>query len=168
MTKNKLKTRMSNHLSNIKNNIKTNVSSHFTDPNHNVKQHFKIAIIDFASNLEVLKIREGLWINQRESVYHGLNGREESHYQMDFQVITYSRHFTHSLTCLPYTISTLKDMTIHSLKKYKRDPLKPHRTRSALSISRNVKQPHLKTGSRNGKQSTLDMYGYVKRTSQNK
>ena len=102
-----------------------------------------------------------------ETVSKGINKREESN-SIDFQALTYSKHFQHSKSCLPYMTSKIMSTTTLHLKAYKRNLLKPrnrqivgnrnsnqHGMDGTPQITLNRSRPH-----------TLDAYGFVKRAAQ--
>jgi peptide-methionine (R)-S-oxide reductase len=135
MTTQMVKQRISNHVSNIKNHKETSIAEHFNDSSHIMKEHFKIGILDCNINdINSLRVREGFWIYELQTVSRGINRREEANLKMDYQVITHAKHFQHSMTCVPYTTSFLKEVRTNSLDYCKRHLLNPKRSRSASAL----------------------------------
>ena len=122
MTNTTLKQRMANHLSCIKNWRDTSVSKHFTTSPHDVKIHFKVAILDInMGNADNTSIREGFWINELRTVSNGLNEREEMNLNMDYQLVTLARHFYHSRTCAPCLSFYLQEVRTRHLNSFRRN-----------------------------------------------
>jgi predicted RNA-binding protein YlqC (UPF0109 family) len=135
MTSNTLKTRMNNHLSNIRNWKNTSVARHFVEADHQISTDFKIGIIDRSNNdIESLKIREGYWISALRTVMDGINEREESNLSMDYQVVMHAKHFNHSKSCLPYTTNYLQQVRTLNLNNYRRIILNPSRNSTASAL----------------------------------
>jgi hypothetical protein len=123
----------------------------------------KFAIVDESRSNSNLHIREGFWISLLETVSRGINEREESN-NIDFQVLTYSKHFQHSKTCLPYMTSKVISTATLQLKNYKQNVLKPRRptqyaTRGTPNCTTAKRIPQ---GTLN--RNTLAAYGFVRRT----
>ena len=134
MTTNALKTRINNHLSNIRLWKNTSVAQHFLIEGHEISKHFRVAILDNCKGGEATRIREGYWISALNTVNNGINLREESNLTMDYQTIMHARHFQHSTTCLPYFLTNLMEVRTLSLQHYKRNLLNPKRSRSASAL----------------------------------
>jgi plasmid rolling circle replication initiator protein Rep len=95
----------------------------------------------------------------------GINEREEAS-KLDYQVISYSKHFNHSISCLPYMTSRITENRMLPLNAFKRDPLRPHK--SWKKSTRNTVQhsTHADVMIRTGHTLTLPEMGFVRRTLQ--
>jgi hypothetical protein len=132
---------MSNHISTIKTWKNTSIARHFITHGHDIDIHFKIGIIDqISGDVSQLRIREGFWIYQLQTVTKGINEKEEANDIMDYQIINYTKHFRHSKSCTPYMIHTLKSMFTDQLKPYRRCILKPRKRVSASAFSNDADQ----------------------------
>jgi hypothetical protein len=114
LTRNKLKSRISNHMHNIKSGKSTSVAQHFRDH----PDSFQVGIIDKVQHEEDLIIRESIWISVLQTVSRGINRREEADTKIDYQCLAYGKHFLHSKTCIPHFISTCVNTSNLDLKKY--------------------------------------------------
>ena len=156
LTKNMLKSRIHNHLYNIRSEKNTSVAEHFTGHNLN---DLKIGILDTSQNNEDLKIREGIWINILNTVANGINRREELYSKMDYQTLAYGKHFLHSRTCIPYFTTTLLSTLNLDLRAYRKEKY-GHRF---LKQSRTAAKPTDSRKACNGNR-TLTQYGFTRRT----
>jgi hypothetical protein len=99
MTSNTLKQRFSNHLSNNINNWgNTSMARHFMN-DHNIFSDLKLALLDQTHDTLSLRIREGFWIRQLQTVSTGMNEKEEANLMIDYQVLNFVKHFRHCNTC---------------------------------------------------------------------
>ena len=134
LTSNKLKCRISNHLSNIKNRKNTSIAKHFNSPSHSLN-HLKIAIIDCSQNYQDLQIQEALWIYTLRTATAGINEKEEFHHQIDYESQLISQHFQHSIDCLPYFKEKITEVRTAHLSHYKRIMLPPKKRRRRTEIA---------------------------------
>jgi hypothetical protein len=123
LTKRSLNSRLSTHLSSIRNYQSTSIAKHFNSPGHIVKDHFRIGIIDHVTDdYSNLQIREAFWIFQLKSAISGINIKDETRIQLEYQALNVVNHFKHSPSCFPYLISRLMTVNTLALKQYKRLP----------------------------------------------
>ena len=121
MTSISLRSRFTNHLSSIRNQKDTSIAKHFNQQHHDYQAHLKLGILDTQNvTTEELKIREGVWIYLLDTITDGINQRDESNTQLDFQALFLQTHFRHSKTCLPYIIPTLTAQRPDDLQRFKR------------------------------------------------
>ena len=119
MTSQSIRSRLSNHISSIKNHKDTSVARHFNSPDHCI-DHLAIGILDSKNiNTNELKFREGAWIYLLNTIYEGINQRDEANVQLDHQVLLLHSHYRHSTTCLPYMISSLSAQRLDMLQHAK-------------------------------------------------
>jgi hypothetical protein len=150
LTKNKLKSRIYNHLHNIRTQKDTSVAHHFRDHDLN---DLRIGILDTSYNYEDLQIKEGIWINILNTVARGINRREELYSKMEYQTLAYGKHYLHSRTCLPHFTATLLSTSNLDLRAYRtekyghrflkqknRTAAKPKRSRTAKDGNRTLTQ----------------------------
>jgi hypothetical protein len=119
-TKNTLKCRMQQHISNIRNNKPTSIARHFNLPGHSIRVNFKVAILHSNIKTQGLNISEATWIGTLDTIPRGLNCRDEARLKLEYQTMCSIKHFKHSKTCMPYIIPRIKSITTCDLKFFKR------------------------------------------------